>query len=160
MFKVIILATTFFYASIGLSSSRVPECLNYKNESMQFNENDLLYWRDNKRPNFSDRAFIRGIMVSVLKNKKSHTHFEIDLDMDLLTSNDRIEVIYNNDFGQLPRFRPGSSMVVCGDFIVEPDSKFNGIVHWTHMSPRSNHLDGFLLINSTLTGQVDPHDRY
>lgn len=160
MIKVIILAATIFYASLGFSVSEMPVCMGYDDQAMEFNENDLLYWRDNKQPNFTARAFVKGIMVSVLQNRKSHIHFELDLDMDMLTTNDRVEVIYNTEFGELPPFRPGSTMIVCGDFIVEPESRFHAIVHWTHMSPRQNHRDGFILINSTLTGQVDPHDRY
>ncbi|WP_253721009.1 hypothetical protein [Bdellovibrio bacteriovorus] len=136
--------------------AKAPACLD-KKDRMDFNESRLLAYRDEMEKKFTARAFIQGRIVEVMEDRQKHVHFEVDLDEDLSTNEDRIEVIYNTKFGPLPEFRAGDVLVACGDFVVDPYSPFKAVVHWLHMSPNlKSHEHGYLSINGIVTGLINP----
>lgn len=148
---VFILSSLFSVAVFA----KVPACMD-KKERLEYNENRLLLYRDEMEAKFLARAFVKGIIVGIMEDRQKHVHFEVDLDEDLSTQNDRIEVIYNTKFGELPDNRPGDELIACGDFIVDPYSPFKAVIHWLHISPKKNNHDhGFLAINGQVTGLVD-----
>lgn len=144
--------------SLGFSktaeATELPVCKN-KNSVISFNNDQVLAWRNEGKNKFLSRALIKGIIVGVIENRQGHIHFEVDLDKDLSTNNDRIEVIYNVEFGEVPRFQNGDELIACGDFVVDSWSPMGAVVHWLHSNPNFNknkHEHGFLAINGIVTG--------
>ncbi|QDK39767.1 hypothetical protein DOE51_11830 [Bdellovibrio sp. NC01] len=121
---------------------------------MQINNEQVIEWRSTQKPKFLGRAFIQGVIVSEIENRQGHVHFEVDLDKDLSTTNDRVEVIYNIEFGNLPDYRAGDELIACGDFIVDSWSPMGAVVHWLHYNPKvkNKHEDGFIVIHGELAG--------
>lgn len=134
--------------------AKVPACMD-KKDRLEFNESQVLVWRELLEKKFTARAFIKGILVQVMEDRQKHIHFEVDLDDNLGTNDDRIEVIYNTQFGPIPEYQPGDEVIACGDFVVDPYSPHKGVIHWLHTSPKRNaHDDGYLMINGILTGNI------
>lgn len=128
-----------------------------KQERLEFNENQVLLWRDQLPSKQVARAYVRGIIVEVLEDRQNHVHFSVDFDKDLTTPDDRIEIIYNTKFGALPDYRVGDELIACGDFVVDPYSPLKAVIHWLHMSPKiTSHEHGFLAINGIITGLINP----
>ncbi|MDG0816212.1 DUF3465 domain-containing protein [Bdellovibrio svalbardensis] len=137
-----------------LASEHIPACKN-KNTVISYNNEQVLGWKFSEKSKFLSRAFIKGSIVGIIENRQGHIHFEVDFDKDLTTNNDRVEVIYNVEFGELPDFRVGDELIACGDFIVDSWSPLGAVVHWLHSNPNANknkHEDGFLVINGQVTG--------
>jgi len=89
----------------------------------------------------------------MMENRQGHAHLEIDLDHNLATSDDRLEVIYNNKYGDLPDVQEGDKISACGDLIVDKHSPHKAIIHWLHKSPNlKSHDHGFLAINGIVFG--------
>lgn len=131
----------------------MPACLN-KKEKLTIDNSQAINLRDFMEQDFKTRALVDGILVSVMENRQGHIHLEIDMDRSLDTNDDRLEVIYNNSYGDLPVLSPGDLIVACGDFIVDLHSPHRAIIHWLHKSPsRKKHDDGFLAINGTIFGK-------
>ncbi|MBO9667159.1 MAG: hypothetical protein J7501_10135 [Bdellovibrio sp.] len=131
-----------------------PTCKD-GNDNLDISNSKVLTWREHMEAKFQARALIKGTIVGVIEARQNHVHFEVDLDNDLSTSDDRLEVIYNIKFGDVPDNRPGDTLVACGDFIVDPYSPMKAVLHWVHKNPKGKgHEDGFLWINGNLTGQV------
>ncbi len=154
--KSLFLALLFVIGSTAsaLAANTLPVCKN-KNSVITFNNDQVIAWRNEGKNKFLSRALIKGIIVGVIENRQGHIHFEVDFDKDLTTTRDRIEVIYNVEFGDVPDFRNGDELIACGDFVVDSWSPLGGVVHWLHSNPNSSknkHEDGFLVINGTLTG--------
>ena len=104
------------------------------------------------------RALIQGVVTQLYSNKTGHTHFAISIDGD--TRGD-IEVIYNDEFGNLPMIQAGMQVVACGDYItVGPKARLpspmGAIIHWVHYNPGDRdggrHKHGFLVINGKTFG--------
>jgi hypothetical protein len=80
---------------------------------------------------------------------------------------DTIEVIYSQDFGQLPTIQPGMQVHACGDFIkaTQPNNGFpaspaGAIVHWVHVNSRGGgHENGYLMIDNVMYG-IGPDQGY
>lgn len=143
---VLLLSTTAVFAA------GVPVCKD-KKQNLEFNSDMLLRYRDHMEPKFKTRGFVKATLVKVMEDRQGHVHFEGDIDGDLTTSDDRIEIIYNVKFGALPDHRPGDTLIACGDFIVDPYSEHKAVLHWLHYSPkRGAHDDGYLSINGVTVG--------
>lgn len=149
----LLLCLLLAYSAPGFA--KVPACMD-KKERLEFNESQVLTWRDLMEKKFTARAFIKGVIVRIMEDRQKHVHFEVDLDADLSTNEDRIEVIYNTKFGPLPENRSGDELIACGDFVADPYSPFKAVIHWLHVSPKkSAHDDGYLAINGVVTGLID-----
>jgi hypothetical protein len=154
--KTLYVALFLLIASALPAFAKVPACMD-KTTRMEFNESQVLVLRDLPEYKLTARAFVEGILVRVMEDRQRHIHFEVDLDADLVTTDDRVEVIYNTKFGPVPDHRPGDQIIACGDFVVDPYSPLRGVIHWLHMSPKlKTHDHGFLIINGTITGLINP----
>lgn len=138
---------------VPLSSWAKPYACKDEKISLDFNESQVLVWREELDHKFTARAFVKGRLVRVMEDRQKHIHFEVDLDEDLITIDDRIEVIFNTRFGPIPAHQPGDEVIACGDFVVDHYSPHRGVIHWLHMSPKKNaHEDGFIIINGVVGG--------
>lgn len=102
-------------------------------------------------------------MTKIYPSRTGHTHFAIDLNGD--RSGD-LEVIYNDEFGELPRIQVGMQITACGDYItVGPrarlPSPMGAIIHWVHYNPGDRdggrHPHGFLIISGKPYGFTNPN---
>ncbi len=144
------------FSSSVFAQTKAPACLD-KKERMEFNDNRLLLYRDEMEMKFQARGFIKGTLIKVIEDRQNHVHFEVDLDEDLKTSDDRLEVIYNTKFGPLPEYNSGDEIIACGDFIVDSYSPNGAVLHWLHSSPDlKKHEHGYLMINGIIAGTEIP----
>lgn len=153
--KAFFLATLFFTIH---AFAELPVCMD-KKERMDFNESQLLTWREFMDNKFIARGFIKGSVVGLIEDRQKHVHLEVDLDENINTNDDRIEVIYNSKYGELPPTQVGDEVVACGDFVVDKYSNFQAVLHWLHTSPKpKTHEHGYLAINGVVYGVVDIKD--
>ncbi len=143
----------FLGVFVHLSAQALPICYD-KKRPLALSNSQVMNFKEFTEDDFEARAFVKGIIVSVVRDRKSHIHWEVDLDGDFSTVDDRVEVIYNVGFGPIPRFTNGrSTILVCGDYITDPHSPMGAIIHWVHFSPKpSRHDHGFIVIDGVLTG--------
>lgn len=142
----------FFILMPLVSLAKPGSCMD-KKISLDFNDSQVLVWRDELPHKFTARAFIKGRLVQLMEDRQKHVHFEVDLDEDLNTTDDRIEVIFNTRFGPVPAHQPGDEVIACGDLVVDEYSPHRAVIHWLHMSPKkNNHDDGFIIINGVKSG--------
>jgi hypothetical protein len=127
-------------------------CPNGMGGALAFNNAQVLQWKKTTSDQYHDRALVQGKVTKVYPDHTGHTHFAIDLNGD--TSGD-LEVIYNDEFGALPRIQVGLMVIACGDYItVGPQARLpspNGaIIHWVHYNPGTRdggrHPHGFVVI--------------
>ena len=153
--KLVLFLLISLSAVVSLAA-KIPACMD-RTERLDFNENKVLVWRDLTDNKFVGRAFVRGMIVRVMEDRQSHVHFEVDMDRNLATTDDRIEVVYSTKFGPVPENRHGDEMIACGDFVKDSYSPFKAVIHWLHKNPNKNgvkaHDHGFLIINGVLAGQ-------
>lgn len=128
-------------------------CLDQNHEALPFQNQQVLEWKRNTPDQTLKRALIQGTVSQLYNNKTGHTHFAINID-DNATGD--IEVIYNDEFGELPNIQIGMKVVACGDYItVGPKARLpspmGAIIHWVHYNPGDRdggaHKNGFLIIN-------------
>lgn len=151
-FKALFLFLALNLLAASLWAAELPAC-KAKNTLLDFNNEQVIAWRDQGNRKITYRAFIKGTIVAMTENDHGHVHFEVDLDKDLSTTHDRIEVVYNIEFGDMPDYRPGDELIACGDFVVDSYSPQGGVVHWLHLNPKNNgHENGYLVIDGNLTG--------
>ena len=90
-------------------------------------------------------------------DQTGHSHYVIDLDGD---GKGDVEVIYQNDFGDIPSINQGNTITACGDFKVDHQNfSSGGFVHWVHCNPRNkepNHANGFVAVNGVTYGVNAP----
>jgi hypothetical protein len=147
--SLFILFSLLSSASFGAG---LPACKD-KKKNLEINSDMLLNYRDQMEAKFKTRGYAKGVLVRVMEDRQGHVHLEMDFDENLQTADDRVEVVYNTEFGALPDARPGDQLVVCGDFIVDPYSPLKAVIHWLHFSPKKQaHDDGFLAINGVVYG--------
>ncbi|HEY1078846.1 MAG TPA: DUF3465 domain-containing protein [Bdellovibrio sp.] len=150
-------AIVLLFSSLSFAGP-LPTCMD-KQKNLDFNEAQVIDWIYSSKKKFMSRAFVRGILVNVLEDRQNHTHFEVDLDHDLRTTHDRIEIVYNVKFGPLPKYEFGDEVIACGDYITDPYSPVGAIIHWVHFAPKKTHDHGFLIIGGKLLGQkILPQD--
>ncbi|MBY0471434.1 DUF3465 domain-containing protein [bacterium] len=133
-----------------------PPCLD-KGKVLQIDNRQVLDWKVSTKNQFKARARVSGIIEEVYPNKNGHQHFSISIGN---SPDDLLEVIYNEDFGLLPRLSVGMQVEACGDYITStaqsgpyPPSPVGAIIHWVHMSPKPNkHESGYVLIDGNLYG--------
>lgn len=119
----------------------------------------LLEWKRSEPDQFSRRGHLAGIALKPYDDRSGHDHFPVRIGPD---ANDIIEVIYNQEFGDLPAIVPGMQVEACGDFIVSkvagqyPKSPAGAIIHWVHASNTPDHEHGYVIINGVLYGQKVP----
>lgn len=149
-FSALILLIAF--ATSSAFAKGLPACFDRK-DRIDFNESQVLAWKEFTENKFLARAFVRGIAVRLIEDRQKHIHIEVDLDKDMNTTDDRVEIIYNTKFGTLPDFRYGDEVIACGDFIKDTYSPVGAVIHWLHLNPKKGpHEDGFIAINGQVAG--------
>jgi hypothetical protein len=149
LFKLI-LSTLLLIVSIHTIAH--PICLD-KKTSLNIDNQKALNFKEMMSKGDKTRAFVSGLIIQITENRQGHSHFEIDLDSNPLTSSDRIEAVFNNEYGPLPEVFGGEKVFLCGDFIVDPYSPFQAVIHWLHKSYNTKkHDHGFMVINDQVFG--------
>jgi hypothetical protein len=157
-FGVLFVGWIFLLSSqVSLAADEIPECLAY-GRPLSVNNDQVLHWKRTTGNQFRERGNIRGVVVEVLPDRRTHDHFTIKIGK---RDYDTVEVIYNTDFGQIPDPQIGMVVQACGDYITAtaqsgpyPPSPAGAIIHWLHMNPRGRgHDPGFLVMDGVLYGQ-------
>lgn len=137
-----------------------PPCLADNGSVLGLMDNQVMRWERSTPNQFLARAHVAGSIVEVYPDQNGHHHFAIQIGP---APSNRLEVVYNEDFGSVPPVQTGSTVEACGDYITStaqseqyPASPDGAIIHWVHLSPNPNkHPSGYLMIDGTLYGQ-DP----
>ncbi len=148
-----------FQANLVASAAEIPilpnnlTCLDLNHEALPYQNEQVIQWKRNTPDQTLKRALVEGTVAQIYNDKTGHAHFAISL---VDNSKGDIEVIYNDEFGQLPMIRTGMKVVACGDYItVGPKARLpspmGAIIHWVHYNPGNRdggaHKNGFLIIN-------------
>lgn len=151
------IALLFLLCLPSLSLANPTVCKRGDNV-LPYNEGQVIEWLNSKsQKRLIDRAHVQGIIVRLIEDRQNHIHLEVDMDTDLNTKKDRVEIIFNTKFGSLPEFRPNDPIIACGDFIRDKYSPLKGVIHWLHLNPKNTrHEHGFLVINGVMTGHENP----
>ncbi len=146
---------------LSVAASAAPQCYD-GGEALPANNAQVLRWKTTTENQFLARGHIRGTLLTQYRHvgsgRSSHTHFSVQIGS---SARDSIEIVYNDEFGELPRLRRGMKVEACGDYITAseqaghyPPSPDGAIVHWTHVNPNGgNHEDGYVEIDGKLYGQ-------
>lgn len=134
-----------------------PNCLSGGQELLVNNE-AVIGWKSTTKNQYRNRAHVSGTLVKDFPDHSGHHHYEVQIGAN---QNDKIEVIYNEQFGPVPAATAGSTFEACGDYITSnapaghfPASPDGAIVHWVHESPNpSGHDSGYLIVNGVVCGQ-------
>jgi hypothetical protein len=134
-----------------------PDCPDFNGGSVAVNNQQVLQWETTTANQYTSRGHVSGNIVELYPDRNGHEHFAIQIGPN---AGDRIEIVYNQDFGAVPAPRVGDQVEACGDYITStaqsgpyPPSPDNAIVHWVHSSPNpSRHPSGFMMINGTVFG--------
>ncbi len=140
-----------------------PECMSH-GSVLPVNNSQVASWKSSTPNQYLARAYVTGRVGEVYPDRNGHKHFSITLDG---TRNATLEVVYNDEFGDCPVPQDGQTVSACGDYITSTQatsqyqpSPDGAIIHWVHMSPDlGRHDSGFLTINGSLCGMVNPGPR-
>ncbi len=126
-------------------------CLDNSKQSMTYNNSTVVEWEQKTKDQYKNRALIYGTILKIYPDKTGHTHFAL-----AMSGGGAIEVIYNDEFGDLPSLKSGMLVVACGDYITvgknaRLPSPQPAIIHWVHYNPGDRdggiHPGGFLIVN-------------
>lgn len=145
-----------------------PECLAHGQE-LGVNNEQVLHWKQSTENEFLARAHVTGQIVKIFNDKNGHNHFLIELGESRRggDGDDTLEVVYNEEFGELPSLHDGMQVEACGDYITAtgrggkhgeyPPSPAGAIIHWVHANPQGHgHDSGYLMIDGQVYGLDDP----
>lgn len=150
--KKLIAILVILLMAFAEQAQAMPACMD-KKTSLSLENTAPEKYKAFMEKGFKTRLLLKGIIVEQTENRQGHTHFTVDLDNDLSTSDDRVEAIYNNEYGELPTIKGGEETVLCGDFIVDPYSPQKAVIHWLHKSPSTKkHDHGFVAISGVTYG--------
>lgn len=153
--QLCIIALIFSNAAQAIFAD-APGC-EANGQEIAINNLQVLNWKKNTANKFEDRAHVSGRITDFYPDKNSHDHFQVQIGQ---SPDDTIELIYNQNFGELPDdLFEGMMIQACGDYITAkaqsgpyPPSPDGAILHWIHYSPRSSHEHGFLVIEGKVFG--------
>ena len=138
------------------NDSALPTCYDNRHQMLDINNLDVIEWKHNTPNQYHSRAHIHGSVAEIYGIMSGHMHFAVQLSD---TTDEVIEVVYNQAFGELPHVVQGSVVEACGDYITSiapsgpyPVSPAGAIVHWVHQSHNPNHESGFLTIDGVQYG--------
>ncbi len=135
-------------------------CLDKQRQSMTYNNSQVVTWESSTPDQYLDRGLVYGTIQTIYPNKTGHTHFALSM-----AGGGGIEIIYNDEFGELPALKPGMQVIACGDYItVGPKARLPSpmpaILHWVHFNPGTRdggrHPGGFLIIGGSPYGFTTP----
>ena len=136
--------------------SELPACFDSGHTALAVNNVQVDYWRVTSQNQFHARAHIRGALLRLYQDQGNHSHFSVQIGVDDKHS---VEVIYNQEFGELPQLKLGDEVEACGDYITSsapsgpyPASPDGAIVHWVHRSTRNGHESGYIVLGGVVYG--------
>jgi hypothetical protein len=152
-----ILALASFGSASFVSADDAPICPGWDGKPLAENNRQILHWERTTQNQYRDRGHVVGDIVEIYPDKNGHEHFAIQIGPN---DSDRIEVIYNQDFGYVPETQIGMQVEACGDYITSteqagpyPPSPDGAIIHWVHRAPNERrHPSGFLMIDGQVYG--------
>lgn len=152
--RVFLALTLALIASQAWSAGSVPDCLSNKQKAPLPVMNDLvLKWKKSTAPQFKERALVEGVVTQHVLSRPTHEHFMISIGPQ---KTDILEVVYNVEFGALPKIQDGMHVMACGDYITVTNSAAKAIIHWVHVNPGDRdggkHESGFLMIDQVQYG--------
>lgn len=133
----------------------LPQCLDNSGRVLEVNNDQVLQWKSSTNKNYHARGHVQGPVTRQYADETGHTHFEMQIGN---SSNDTIEIIYNQSFGALPDISEGMTAEVCGDYITtgttgrgaSPDG---AIIHWVHTATGSEtHPSGYVALDGVAYG--------
>jgi len=140
----------------GQQGSEIPTCFDGGHSALAVNNVQVDYWRVSSPNQFHSRAHIRGALLRIYQDQGNHSHFSVQIGVDDKHS---VEVIYNQEFGNLPQLKVGDEVEACGDYITAsaphgryPASPDGALVHWVHRSTRDGHESGYVAIAGVVYG--------
>jgi hypothetical protein len=145
-------------AAVSTWADSAPDCPGFNGGSVGVNNDQVLQWESNTANQYLNRGHVVGNVVELYPDQNGHEHFAIQIGPD---AGDRVEIVYNEDFGNVPTPSQGDQVEACGDYITStaqsgpyPPSPDNAIIHWVHESPNpGKHPSGYLMVNGQLYGQ-------
>jgi len=131
-------------------------CMNH-GQVLPIDNEQVLQWKSSTQNQFHSRGNVSGTVDEVFHDQTGHRHFSLKIGSG---PEDHIEVIYNEQFGQMPEPSVGDNAEACGDYITAtsasggyPPSPDGALIHWVHRSPNpSAHDSGFVIINGVVYG--------
>jgi hypothetical protein len=145
---------TLFVLLFSTASFADPQCIDNHGQPLPVMNAQVLAWQKTQPTQFTARALVQGTIVKRYPDHTGHAHFAIDMDGN---GTGDLEVIYQQDFGQLPNLQPGMKVIACGDYITDRNGSPNGgIIHWVHCNPGTRdggaHPSGFVDVNGSVYG--------
>lgn len=146
-----------FLLSVSAAWAEVaPPCMA-QGQKVPVINNQVLAWKASTPNRFIRRARVQGVVQRVYADATGHSHFQIQIGR---SPSETLEVIYNENFGELPNITPGMKVDACGDYITAnqqyqklPPSPDGAIIHWVHASPNpQRHDHGYLWIDGKVYG--------
>ena len=163
---LLVLQPAASFSAVGPAATAIPDlpnhlvCLDRSNQSMAYNNGQVINWEKNTPDQYHDRGLVEGPITQIYANHTGHTHFAIGIG-----PSQGIEIIYNDEFGALPQLRVGMQVTACGDYITvgphaQMPSPMPAILHWAHFNPGTRdggrHPGGFVVINNQAYGFTNP----
>jgi hypothetical protein len=109
MVLVAVLVGNLAYGFVG--EAQIPPCLDQE-KRLEVENEKVLEWKEESPDQFLARARVRGEVLRVSLDRKSHIHFVIQI---VAAEEHGLEVVFNKAFGPLPEIRPGDDVEACGD---------------------------------------------
>lgn len=142
-------------ATVAYLSGNLPECMG-RSGAIGVINSQVADWEDSTANGFLARAHVRGPIIDLFEDQTGHNHFGVQIGA---TPEIAVEVIYSQDFGDLPDLQLGMIVEACGDYITSteatqryPASPDRGILHWVHRSDSRNHESGYVAVNGVVYG--------
>jgi len=144
-----------------LAGTVVPDCFDIRGSLLPIDNELVLNMKRSAPLGETRRAHVAGKVVRLFPDKVNgtgtvHAHFEIQIGD---SQGEVLEVVYSEDFGDMPDPAVGSLVEACGDFINAyasqngyPPSPSNAIIHWVHRSNSPRHQSGYVVIEGALYG--------
>lgn len=155
-------ALLFTLITGAAGAANLPDCLDRHGHPLPVNNGRPLEWKISTRNRFRARAHVQGVVVSDdrFADRNGHYHFAIEVTDS--GEHGLLEVVFNEEFGSLPRLREGMHIEACGDFINSsgrggrggelPPSPAGAIIHWLHHDPGGGHPSGYIAVNGNVFG--------
>jgi hypothetical protein len=159
MFVTFWLAALFALPAFG---APIPDCVD-AGRVLTVDNAQAIAWKldPTVRSGFKDQLYVQGRVTQIFPDRTGHEHFVIQIGPN---TDDVIEVVYSNAFGQMPDPVVGEEVSACGEYIKStqanggyPPSPAGAIIHWVHQNPRfspgnGSHDHGFVVMRGELYG--------
>ena len=138
-------------------TNNAPDCYS-RNQIIPIDNEQVLDWKYHSKDQYKNRGNVLGVLTLMYRERSGHYHFQVTIGDN---PQDTIEVIYNKNFGEIPRefFQLGALVQACGDYITSnkrtkryQPSPDGALIHWVHRSNNDRHEHGFVVINDQLFG--------